>query len=972
MPTVNIISPDSFGTETEKHPLGMFPIIENPLSEESDKDISRIIEGVRQEFLGIIENAFSKYFHHDSKTTGKKILETPENKIVYDFLNDVMLPSAQTEEQAKKLFDGLLVYLFKKNPDVLERLQKQKNYERDIDEDEALFIPEIVQLYNNLPNHCGKIEPEKSDDPFAEIFKMLTGAKYFIRKYLRWMGERWEAIKNGRNKIGEVLLETMNVVQITDYFYYNTTNDGPVIIMADPDSAATKSYHFSDVSNVKTERKIPENKRMTKAKLARLLQLKGLKGYIERDTISENKQRHETALGSNLAVIAEYFCENDDAEKLNEITPEHVDKWLRKKFETYKPPVKVALYQWARLLQTDFEQTCPFIEQYILDLHQEQDPWLFEFTEISRESCKKQWSLFRLYNNAFKRAKEQSKINPDIYKKVLAIMPSNKILTPAFKTFGTDSGARNIYIGSLMSCIHDNSGDFWPEFSKEKIREDVFGASRELFKEIFAHTTKWEGYEGFEILDPITIDNYSRTNKFYGMHDILKDLAEELEKLSAAQLFQYKTEIVNELPDYGRKEVMKIIERIADRYAIKFRFSAIPTKTLINIVEGRRAKSPEIMLGDGIKYSDIVDNPEPDIATHLADLALAERFFGNGKVIGGRQIIDFLMSHRNTLYISQLIRPYLDSPNPEIIKKFRDDPNLLAYLPLATMCMYKGYSPDSILREADLWSRISEQENRPEITSVGIEYEQAGSSNGGVIITDTYNALYNVYPKGNDPNELTTYPTTAGSLQALTLDLFTSPHFNILNRDKLFNYPQKAPLTSIHVNVAIPKEVPFDNDVVRQFFSPLQTAVWASHGGDPRNVHETRLVGGWHKIFSDCTSLLDILEDKHPRVKIELRNTIIMPDGSHNEEILDIQMLASACNQLMLEMAGRNLTPNGKIMVQIYKRFSQEANRLQFRDESMTARKLVKQYADEVRNELKLGKIIKPDNSIIAGVGQSL
>ena len=164
--------------------------------------------------------------------------------------------------------------------------------------------------------------------------------------------------KHGRNEILDTVSHGLAEGPIRRYsgepFY-----DGAYMLMADP----AKVYHNGIYGNELIERRTPEAKRMTKAKLARLLQMPEIE-----DCIIADRMMPGPCIGSSLAISAEYFCETDDAIYLNSIDPKNIGEWLSDKFRIHNPPLEVAFYVWARFQQTEFEEEAGFIEGYIFKI----------------------------------------------------------------------------------------------------------------------------------------------------------------------------------------------------------------------------------------------------------------------------------------------------------------------------------------------------------------------------------------------------------------------------------------------------------------------------------------------------------------------------------------------------------------------------------------------------------------------------
>lgn len=743
--------------------------------------------------------------------------------------------------------------------------------------------------------------------------------------------------------------------------------DNTFALLADPSEIYMFGFNeeAEEMPTPKVERKTPENKRMTPEKLGRFFQFPGLQKLIDADAY----ERHPAAMSTNLTILAEYFCENDDVLTKNKVTPEDVQKWLEAKFLENQPSIDVAWYIWARLQGTTFERASTFIEQYILDLHAKNDPWLFEIGLKKREQCRGVGSLFELYNFAL--ASFEYSMNPeDKLRKpdFCNLLPSIYLVQRALasEVYG---GRHDRNIGTLLSYYQDRSADFVPEFQCLASLDFTKDSLEPLRQAIDIETDppyEWTNIPGFELLDPMEIYKAGTMNKFIAASRLFGEALDRLFKIENAKVWmRFKKEVIEKLHPIKQKALISMIEEAAIPLAAKAIFENSTTDEVVDVARGQSQPNLEerrIILPGDIRWEELVGKGlDPSRLSSAAELEVVRRQLQGAR--GAENILRYLMSHVGTMRPSEVVRPNSDAPHDQIVSEFGESPDLLSLLDMATMLTYLGYTPDEVQAEIASQAELADSASRPELAMIGIESELAAVTPDGRIINPTkFGWLFNILPR--DPkdrvvNEIMTAPTTGPFMQAMLFQMMTDKRFGLVNADELWRQskiPGRSP-SSLHLNISIPAGLPFTQDLIHSYMGELQRIQWLVHGGSDkqRPVAHGR-VSNWRR-----NSLLDVMDNVDKGTKTEIRNLALEQDGSHISQMRELQFLASACIQMMKEQAGQKLTPSGKVMAEIYRRFQIESRGINEHTLGfeMAARDLLQRYATEIAGELKLSKTKK-------------
>lgn len=827
-----------------------------------------------------------------------------ENSIQYRFLLQTMLATCRTVEQVQKMVIGYLNYC----------------------------IRECGQFRSPLLDMARDMDIRVIDRSFHGSDKMSA-----LRSGLG--DEAFDCLNQyGRHPILETVPHGMAERPVHRYagepFY-----DGAFAIMADP-THVKNCGHEEPI-----ERKVPEDKRMTPEKLARLLQLPSLEQYIVEDVYV-----HGPVCGSNFAIIAEYFCENHGSPCINSITPEMIEEWMRLKFRRHKPILKVAYYAWCRFQQTSFEKEAAFIEEYILDVLAEKDPWIFELTQRPRSSLGEPGAVFDLFTAAME-VFDKRQQDPQL-QRLLKLLPAREIVAPFQKS---DTEAYQEPAKRFLKGYKVSTAAACPDYNKKAFEEDPEGFMLRLFNDQSDIATEWEVNEGFELLDPIAINGISGSLRGWAINVLRNGILSGLDKMPLTALFIFRNTIIKNIVDREYREKLEalIAERIETAYVESIGTGSVSTEVLIDMAQGREVDHANLVPEVAALPPEMRRAPSPQRLSSIAEAALISRHFRGTH--GGDEIVRFLMSNRRTMHPAELIMPFPDAPNLEIIKRYGESPNLLIYLAMATIQMYLGYSYEQVLASIDELVERTEMESRPELSTVGVEWEQSGGIGGTVIATDLFAELFNVLPAGNDrsANEVLTLPTTSTLAQNALIDIVTNPEHGYLDTAAMWAAQASTgeTLSSLHINIGLPKDVVhLTTTEVTGHMSPLVTATWLAHGGDSQYIGARGMVRRWSH-----DSLLDVVGDKNPNVKLEIRNAALEPDHSHTAEIDEIFLIASACAQGMRIANGVETTSTGAVMAEIFQAFQTEVERLQFApDQATSARDLLRTYAKKIRQELGL------------------
>src|SRR3989339_763229 len=792
--------------------------------------------------------------------------------------------------------------------------------------------------------HCVK-------DNMGDIMARITGSSSITHQSLLYVvGSMsscglWQSLHScGRNGLALMgFVDALRPDQLEPYVN-ETSRDGAFMLMVDPTMVppmATNS-EFGMFPNV--ERKIPDAKRMTPPKIARLLQLPGLREHIDNDRF-----KFVRTVGTDLAIIAEYFCENDDVVNMNAVTVEDVRTWLVSKFKKHNPSLNVARYQLLRLHGTSFERAGDFIQQYILDLHEKEHPWLFEVAGISKADCVGYNPLFVLYSRV---ACNIESVPESRVVELGSVLPGHDWINVFCD--GDESPLNLLsHIGEVSSRVS--------EVSVSQIRcdvNDVHEFNRSVLGFLSSYglnvCDRWVEHPGFELLDPMEISRYANENSVNAFDEILKGIVTRVSEMSPRELLCFKHEVVDRLPEHKRADAQALITELAERMALSISFDDLEPEILIQVARGQSVlPAGSILLPGDVRYEELVGKVAiADRIGPLAERALLQRHLSG--VRGEQDIVSYLMSHRDSIHPAELVLPYPDAPNREVIREFGDSPDLLALLQMTTLLVYLGYTPDQIMAEISAQAQLSVAGSHSSLTTVGLEWEQVGASSEGLIVDPkVFPWLFNVLPAGNDKssNELMTSPTLGVAMQGLMMSLVTDPRFGFMRMDRLFGQAGASPRSSLHLNMAVPRDLPFEHGVVGRFMSPLNLASWFIHGSGDDAIsgftsNNAGVVRGWRG-----RSLLDVLGDKRPDAKVELKKLAIEPDASHLRDMAQFQMLGSAGMQRMREEARLPLSPSEKIMAGLYESFSREIRSVG-RGGVEVSREVVGRYASQVATEL--------------------
>lgn len=741
-------------------------------------------------------------------------------------------------------------------------------------------------------------------------------------------------------------------------YAYEPNHDGLCALMSD--TRFLFPAHTGNCEGGLTERKIPEEKRMTQRKVARLLQLPCLWDYIRCDEKMEDE-----AVGSSVAIIAEYFCENDKALYMNKITPFDIDEWMREKFERYSPNFHVASYIWARFLGTEFEATALWVEQYMLDKIETEKPWVFELAGTERSVCREPGQIFDVYRKAWEvaeTAKDQEKAYDLSY-----IVPAKELLEASM-------GSKNYKNRDSIRALHARVSDphlYLPDkYRSERFEEDFDGYCFDLFRENLSPLSEWIAIKGFELLDPMAIDRYAFSRGWVGLQDLLKKAIDKIKEMRPRDLLAFKATVVDRLPEKFKWKIQKVIEEIAEEWAAVTSFRDCGDEKLADMAANKHdGEMPRLVLpGDVPLEAFLGAKRTQEKRSALAEHAILERHLGG--VRGGKALIEYLLSHRKTMMPAELVIPNAEAPNRDIAREYADSPDLLSLLSIATLLGYLGYTRDQIMDEVGVLADIADAEEHPDVTTVGAEQELVGATPEGKLIVNPvrFPWLSNVLAAGGDVNELITPPTVSGAMQRCLFALMTDTRFQFINAQVLWEMTARneAKPSSIHLNLAVPREIPFSGDLVLKYMAPIQEMQWLANRHRVNKPEATRAMV--MRKWKPC-ALLDILEDKHRDHKVEVRNLALDPDGDYGRQIEMLQLLGSAAIQYMKEKAGLPLSTNGIVMTEIYQRFRDESRIVLASSEDtnsqLAAQTLIEKYADLIRAELNRPRVKKKHGIII-------
>src|SRR3989339_17288 len=871
---------------------------------------------------GVVEDIIT-YIRSQVDRLGKELdvdpdCADPEKSVPFRFLVDVMLPNAQTPRQMETTAYGYLTYCMReclkgeRRHSVLDRLRETDYYDRVHVIDMSCFWPKKKRILEE------KFGPQK--------WKSLT--------------------EHSRHPIVETVSHGFSEDSINRYggepFY-----DGLYFLLADP----TAIHHdgMPEDDNL-VERKTPQSKRMTGEKLARFLQLPGLDEFVRADWCMAGP-----AIGSSLAIIAEYFCENDSAIHVNSIDTKMVEKWIREKFERYSPRLEVAYYVWARFQQTEFESTATFIEDYICKWLADHEPWVFEVAgSTGGDVAAKPGHTFKMFVDAIQHFKEGDPDAPQ-YQRLLQIIPGREIVQIFTKSKTAEyREAADYYLkNTTIHPLH-----FCRDYNQEGFRQDADGWMISLFNDRGFELNGWTANEGFELLDPLAIRGLSSSWRAWGLNCLKDRILKQIDKLPIDALFLFRNKVISQIRDPRvRKGLEEFIQPLIDKAYIASVAAVTSRETLIEIARGKDFDAGVLIPEVGNLPPEMRRAPNRRELADMAEEALIVKEFKG--VRGEDAIIKFLLAHRHSMRVADLISPFPDAPNLEIKKRFAESPNLLLFLAMSTIMMYLGYSYDEILLKITQLAEQSASEERDECVTVGLEWEQVAGQKERPILTDNFSELFNVLPQGNDIscNEILTHPSTGITAQKALIDLITNPRHGYLQAGEMWNQQAGVgqPLSSLHVNMGIQDDIRLPTTQIRGYTAPLMRIANMIHGGSYTDSGNEGFLGGGRVREWAHHSFLDTIGDKRGDIKIECRTTALEPNGSHNDEIEQLLLIASACMQYAKDANGIGTTTRGKVMAQIFDEFSREVELLRLTvNPTVEARRLIATYAGKVKEELGL------------------
>ncbi|KKQ71463.1 MAG: hypothetical protein UT33_C0009G0054 [Candidatus Peregrinibacteria bacterium GW2011_GWC2_39_14] len=755
------------------------------------------------------------------------------------------------------------------------------------------------------------------------------------------------------------LMEFMPTLQQSRRYAFEPNHDCLHTLLADSHHVFPK--HFP-VGRYWAKRETPKNKRMTPSKLTRFFTLPGLNDYLEADG-----KMPDESIASNLTIIAEYICENRGAIYKNDIKPEDIDKWMKNKFKKYHPDLGVATYVWARLLGTEFEDTSLWIEQYILDLIEKENPWVFEAAgHETRKDYNYPKSLLILYAKALA-VTDIGIPDKDKLQELLLLIPAQELLEAAMGSKNYKSCGSLVLLYSY-ACDRSRYIPTPDKYNDERCENDFYGYCLDLFQESFEPSHEWTHIEGFELLDPMAIDGYTNSRGWTALQERMKAAEEKMRTMAPSELMAFKIAVVDKLPEPYAEKALYLITDIAKKYTVSVSFQSHDTDAIANMASnGYDGERPELILPGGISLDELAGTGYSKARfTEIAELAILERHL-RGQVRGDDALIKHLMAHRSTMMPGELIAPIPGSPNLEIIKIYGDSPDLLSLLTIATLLVYVGYDYDQIMKEIEMLQGelIDPMQSRNLTATVGAELEIVGATPEGQIVNpDRFGLLTNVVAMGNDKpvNELKTPPTMSAFMQKYLFNLITDERFQFIYAKMLWDVSarkDRSP-TAVHVSVAMPKDIPFSADLVRKYMAPIHEMQWIA--SEMRAQVPRASSAGYVKDWRSM-ALLDTVGDKHPSMQVEDKSLSLDPRGDYGKQIEMIQLLSSAAVQYMREKGGLPMDPSGRIMAQIYVDFVRESKLILGMPlnemSQVVASALMEKYADTVKSELNRPSMVK-------------
>lgn len=831
-----------------------------------------------------------------------------EKGVQFKFLIDTMLKYSRTPEQISNMVNGYVAFCVRESGQFRNPLLDRMRHDE----------------YHNV---------RVIDQSFSGPKKMTALHDYFGEKKYKSLDQY------SRNPVLHTVTHGLAEGPIYRYgrepFY-----DGAYFIMSDPTAV---DYDGLDTENTVVDRNVPESKRMTKEKLARLLQLPDLEDFVVAD-----RDMPGPAIGSNLAIIAEYFCENNSSVYLNSIDAKKIGDWLSEKFTKYKPPLEVAYYVWARFQQTEFEDAASFIETYIIDFIAKNHPWLLEAAGVTPNGPFKPGQIFEIYSAALQKLQQ----NPDDpnYHKLLEILPGREIALPFTKSKIPEYKQ---YTEAYLKEFKVPLSHITREYTREKFMEDPTQMMIDILDENEVGLEEWKGHEGFELLDPFAIAGLKGSLRSWAVGNLKQNIIKSLDKMSLTDLFVFRNTVAEKAKSQSVKaEVKKIIAVLIDKAYGEAISHELSTPMLVDMARGEEVDLAGVLPSIAALPSDLRRAPSSGRMPELAEAALLSKHFTGAR--GGNEIVKFLLNNRRSMRPVDLILPFPDAPNLEIIKLYKESPNLLLFLSMSTILMYLGYSYDEVLAIINELVERTEKDSRSELSTVGVEWEQVGGVNDKVIATDHFAELFNVLPRGNDrsANEVLSMPSTSAELQTALFGLITNPTSGYLDTKAMWAAEQNSghPLSSLHINIGLPAGLGISHMEMSAQVDPIIKATWIAHGGDIQSGMAKGVARRWAP-----GSLLDVFGDKDQSTKLEIRNAALEKDGSHDQEMRNIFLIASACMQQAKSSHGIKTSTAGAVMAEIFEAFRRDVERLRFSpDEANSAKRLLDEYAAKVKAELNI------------------
>jgi len=558
------------------------------------------------------------------------------------------------------------------------------------------------------------------------------------------------------------------------------------------------------------------------------------------------------------------------------------------------------------------------------------------------------------------------------YNDLMASLPSMYILQTVL---ASQVYARNEDAEYMIAHYSDHPTDFAPEYASVHdldLNTASFDMVRDLFLEDFEPASyEWTQIKGFELLDPIEVFKNSTRNRHEAVARLFGVVTKKLSEVTDARIFEkFKIEVIDKIDPVVGRLILEAMKKCALPVAAEALFKKHDSDTIVAVARGEELpaeKSDIIMPGD-VAWSELFGEPfKAERISIAAERELLSRHLQGAR--GADEITRYLMGHVDTMRPSEVVRPQPDAPHDWIIAEFGSSPDLLGLLDLATLLTYLGYDSDQIKTEIALQAELADSFARPELAQIGVESEMVSEAPEGRIVNpEPFAWMFNVLPqdpKDKPVNEVMTAPSSSPVMQAMILSTMTDERFGFVDTHRLWEQTARTDRSpnSLHLNVSIPSTLPFTPDLIDGYMGELQRVQWLAYGGDKtqRSIARGR-VSPWQ-----TGSLLDVMGSAHQRTKAEIRNLRLEKDGSHITRIGQLQLLASACIQYMMERAGLTMTPSGRIMSAAYHEFQAEAKQLSGTEEALAIRatELIERYSTHIASELKTGEVKKKTGIIV-------